>query len=175
MPKAAADFRSHPFDVDRVDVAGKDVGRKVYWKLYAIENLMRIIIHSVLTVQIGKDWWNVVADPDLKKDIAQMMRSYANRPWHSRPGKHEVYYIYLSTLTKIMTSNSAQFQPHIPDVDAWTAQLEQIRRPRNIVGHMNWLTDVDRQRIDVCHADVRQLVAKLAASATVPLIVPPAS
>src|SRR5262245_2138243 len=122
MPKAATDFRKHAFDDMRVDTAGQEVGRKVDWQHQEIEHLMRIIIHSVLTVQLGKDWWDVVADPDLKKDIAQMMRSYANRPWHSGPGRHEVYYIYLSTLTKIMTSNSAQFQPHIPDVDAWTAK-----------------------------------------------------
>jgi hypothetical protein len=84
----------------------------------------------------------------------------------------EVYYIYLSDLTKILTTHSAHFAPHIPDIAQWTARLEQIRVPRNIVGHMNWLTLTDRRRIDVCHDDVEQLVAQLAANKRVPLLIP---
>jgi hypothetical protein len=78
----------------------------------------------------------------------------------------------LSDVTKIMTNNSAQFVPHIPDVAQWTARLEQIRLPRNIAGHMNWLSKNDRNRIDLCLADVEQLVVKLAASPQLTLAVP---
>lgn len=172
MPRSASDFRSHVFDSNKVDAAGKDVGGKVYWKLYAIENLIRVVVHSVLTAQLGKDWWTTAADPTLQKDVSRLMTSYGNRPWHSTPGKHEVYYVYLSDLTKILTTNSGLFQPHIPDIDQWTARLEQIRLPRNIVGHMNWLTATDRGRIDVCHADVQQLVAKLATNPQLTLTIP---
>lgn len=172
MAKIATDFRTHPFDTKKVESSGKNVGTKVYWKLYAIENLIRIVIHSILTAQLGSAWWTLVADPKMQKDVAGMMKSYGNRPWHSTPGKHEVYYLFLSDLTKILTTNSNQFQPHITDIDQWTARLEQIRLPRNIVGHMNWLTDVDRGRIDVCHADVQQLVAKLAQIPQLTLLIP---
>lgn len=172
MPKAAADFRTYAFDVNRVKAAGKDVGGKVYPKLYAIENLVRIIVHSVLTVQIGQQWWTVAADPALQKEVTKLQQSYSNKPWHSAPGHHEVYYVYLSDLTKILTTHSGHFVVHIPDIALWTARLEQIRVPRNIVGHMNWLTATDRQRIDVCHSDIEQLVQQLAAAKKVPLLVP---
>jgi hypothetical protein len=172
MAKTVPDFRAHPFDAKKVDHAGKDLGKAVYWKLYAIENLVRIIVHSILTAQLGKNWWTVAASPGLQKDVADRMKSYGNQPWHSTPGKHEVYYIYLSDLTKILTSNSTQFQPHIPDIAQWTARLEQIRLPRNIVGHMNWLTAVDRGRIDVCYADIHQLVTKLAQNPHLSLTIP---
>ena len=172
MPKTATDFRVHPFDAKKVDSSGKNVGSKVYWKLYAIENLIRIMVHSVLTAQLGQNWWTVVAHPNRQKETAKLMKSYGNRPWHSTPGKHEVYYLVLSDLTKILTTNSNQFLPHIPDIDQWTARLEQIRLPRNIVGHMNWLTDTDRARIDICYADVQQLVAHLAKNPQLPLIIP---
>lgn len=148
------------------------MGGKVYPKLYSIENLIRIVVHSVLTAQMGKNWWTLAADPGLQKEVSKRMTSYGNQPWHSAPGKHEVYYVYLSDLTKILTTNSAQFVPHIPDIAQWTARLEQIRIPRNIVGHMNWLTNTDRRRIDVCLADVEQLVAKLAANPHLTLVVP---
>lgn len=172
MPKTTSDFRNYAFDTKRITFSGKDIGAKVYSKLYAIENLVRILVHSVLTAQLGPNWWAVAADPQLQKDVVKRMASYGNRPWHSTPGKHEVYYIYLSDLTKILTSNSAQFLPLIPDVDQWTARLEQIRLPRNIVGHMNWLTVVDRNRIDVCLADIEQLVAKLASNPQLAISIP---
>jgi hypothetical protein len=172
MAKAASDFRTKSFDVKRVKAAGKDVGGKVHPKLYAIENLIRIIVHSVLSIQIGPQWWPLAADPALQKEVTRLQQSYTNKPWHSAPGHHEVYYIYLSDLTKILTTHSAHFAPHIPDIAQWTARLEQIRVPRNIVGHMNWLTLTDRRRIDVCHDDVEQLVAQFAAIKKVPLLIP---
>ncbi len=172
MPKAASDFRSRSFDTSNVNVAGRDLGGKVYWKLYAIENLVRVIVHSVLTIQVGSNWWSVAAPPDLQKDVTKRITSYGNRPWHSTPGKHELYYVYLSDLTKILTNHSALFVPHIPDIDQWIARLEQIRLPRNIVGHMNWLTATDRSRIDVCHADIQELVAKLAGDPLLKLTIP---
>jgi hypothetical protein len=172
MPKAATDFRAYAFETSRVNFAGKDLGGKVYPKLYTIENLIRVIVHSVLTAQLGKNWWSLAANQTLQKEVSRRMKSYANRPWHSTPGKHEVYYIYLSDLTKILTANSAQVEPHIPDVDQWTARLEQIRLPRNIVGHMNWLSSTDRGRIDVCLADVEQLIAKLATDPKLTLTIP---
>lgn len=172
MPKAASDFRNHAFTTKSVHVAGKEVGAKVYPKLYAIENLIRVVVHSVLMAQLGKDWWSLAADPKLRKNVEKLKASYGSRPWHSTPGKHEVYYLYLSDLTKILTTNGAQFVPHIPDIAQWTARLEQIRLPRNIVGHMNWLTETDRVRIDVCHADVEQLVEKLASDPQLTLTIP---
>lgn len=172
MAKAVADFRAFAFDSTRIGASGKDVGGKVYPKLYAIENLIRIVVHSVLTAQLGQNWWTIAADPKLQKEVSRRRADYGSRPWHGTPGKHEVYYVYLSDLTKIMTTNSAQFVPHIPDVDQWTARLEQIRLPRNIVGHMNWLTKTDRKRIDVCLADVEQLVVKLATSPQLTLTIP---
>jgi hypothetical protein len=69
-------------------------------------------------------------------------------------------------LSKIITANSHLFRPVIPDIDQWIARLEQVRLPRNIVGHMNWPHKTDRQRINVVHADLQQLVQQLAASGT---------
>jgi len=171
MPKVA-DFRNTAFNRVSLDASGKDLGRKVYWKLYAIENLVRILIHSILTAQIGGDWWTTAADKALQGQVISRMADYRKRPWHSRPGKHEVYYIFLSDLNKIITPHSHLFKPHIPDIDTWIARIEEIRLPRNIVGHMNWLETVDRNRIDVFYADLQHLVAQLATDPTLTLTIP---
>ena len=160
MPRTA-DFRNYAFDSGRVDSSGKDVGRRVYWKLYAVENLIRVIVHSVLTAQVGPNWWNVAVDPGIQGQVRSRMAEYAKQPWHSTPGRHEVYYTFLSDLNKIVTANSHLFTPHIPDIDQWIARIEQVRLPRNIVGHMNWLSATDRNRIDVFYADVQHLSGHL--------------
>ena len=162
MAKAAADFRTLPFDLNKVDASGKNVGGKVYWKLYAIENLIRIVVHSVLTAQLGPTWWSIAVDPTTQKEVERLKRSYGKKPWYSTPGKHEIYYLVLSELTKVLTTNSNQFKPTHSRHRPVDRQLEHIRVPRNIVGHMNWLTNTDRGRIDVCYADVQQLIDHLA-------------
>ncbi|MEX0733679.1 MAG: hypothetical protein WD944_01425 [Steroidobacteraceae bacterium] len=163
---AIKDFRQFAFDPARVDAAGKNIAQNVYWKLYAIENSFRVIVHSILSVQINPNWWTVAVDPGIQGQIAKRKADYASAPWHSSPGKHDVYYAFLSDLSKIIAANSHLFKPDIPDIDAWVARIEQIRLPRNIVGHMNWPHATDRSRIDVFHADLQHLLIRLAASRT---------
>jgi len=165
MPQIA-DFRTFVFDTSRVDASGRHLGRRIYWKLYAIENIVRVVVHSVLSAQIGPNWWGVAVDPGIQAQVKGRIADYAQRPWHSTPGRHEIYYVLLSDLNKIMTANSHLFTPHVPHIDQWIARIEQVRLPRNIVGHMNWLSTTDRNRIDVFHADVQQLVGHLATSLT---------
>lgn len=160
----AADFRSQVFDAAKIDSCGKDVGRNVYWKLYAVENLLRVVVHSVLTAQYGANWWTVTVHPDTQAQVARFMSQYAKQPWHSTPGQHEIYYTFLSDLNAIITANSHLFRAVIPDIDQWIARIEQARLPRNIVGHMNWPHTTDRQRIDVLYADLQALVKHLGRS-----------
>lgn len=155
------DFRAHVWDPARVDAAGKYVARQVYWRLYAIENLARVLIHSVLTVQVGADWWQLSVDPGIQKGVTGRQAGYQGKPWHGTPGKHEVYYAHLSELARIMLTNSHLFAPVIPDIDQWILRIEQIRLPRNIAGHMNWLDAIDRKRIDVFHSDFQALLRQL--------------
>ncbi len=171
MP-TVTDFRSLTFDPAKVDAGGKEVGRRVYWKLYAVENLVRVVVHSVLSQQINPGWWQVAVDADTQKRVKKFMDQYANQPWHSTPGRHEIYYTFLSDLSEIIRANSNLFLPVIEDIDMWIARIEQIRLPRNVVGHMNWPSETDRMRIDVFHSDLQQLVRKLAAKSGFTLVIP---
>lgn len=169
MP-AVKDFRLASFDVARVRVSGQNVGKTVYWKLYAIENVMRIIIHSVLSAQIGPNWWTTAVDTDLQGKAKRFQASYAARPWHSSPGTHDIYYLGLADLNEIVRANSNLFLPLIPEVNQWIARIEQVRLPRNVVAHMNWPHQIDRNRIDVVYADIQELATQL--SSTFSLSIP---
>jgi len=168
----ATDFRLRPFDSTRVEASGKFVGRSVYWKLYYIENAFRVIINSVLSVQIGPDWWDTAVDEKIRKDAERFKRDYLSRPWHAAPGSHGIYYVHLRDLVEIMRANSNLFLLIIPEIDQWMARIEQLRLPRNIVGHMNYPSHIDRQRINVIYADCRELVEWLRSSGRVSFQVP---
>ena len=155
------DFRTAAFAAANVDTCGKFIGRSAYWKLYVIENFFRVIVHSVLSVQIGPDWWIRGVHPKLQERAQDLRREYMAKPWHSQPGKHDIYFTTLSQLNEIIRANSHLMQALIPDIDQWILKVEQIRLPRNVVGHMNFPITHDRQRIDVLYADCRALVTHL--------------
>jgi hypothetical protein len=137
------------------------VGGHVYWKLYFIENIFRVIINSVLSVQIGPDWWLTAVDPKIQARAENFKKDYLTRPWHTMPGSHGIYYVHLRDLNEIMRANSNLFLPIIPEIDAWIARIEQLRLPRNIVGHMNFPNQNDRKRVDVFCSDCESLVRQL--------------
>jgi hypothetical protein len=168
---AVTDFRAHAFDAAKVDTAGKSIGQKIYWQLYAVENLIRVLIHSVLSVQISPNWWQQSVNSTLQGKITTRMQDYAKKPWHSTPGKHEIYYTFLSDLNAILAAHKHLFITLIPDIDQWIARIEQLRLPRNVVGHMNWPHLADRQRIAAFHSDFQALIKKLAMGG-VSLIIP---
>ena len=163
MP-VAVDYRTLPFNIARIGDSGKYIGRSAYWRLYAIENLMRLLVHSVLSAQISPAWWAVAVDPKTDQKVQWVKRDYAKQPSRSSPGAHDIYYLFLPDLHKIVLANSHLFRPLIPDIDQWVLRMEDIRLPRNIVGHMNWLNTADEQLIDALYSDLRALIRKLSRS-----------
>ena len=167
-----ADFRKKQFAVKHVQQAGQYVGRTSYSELYLIENSLRVLIHSVLHAQVGSDWWTRAVAQPIRNDVERFKKQYVARPWHTKPGAHDIYYTQLKHLSEIIRSNRNHFDPLIADVDQWIAEIERIRLPRNIVGHMNYPSPNDRKRLQVFHADCLALVEKLRTSGAILLRIP---
>lgn len=165
------DFRNFHFNQPRVDRCGKFVGRHVYWKLYSIENLVRIFIHSILTAQINGRWWDVAVDPKIQRKAQNIRRQYVQTPGNTLPGSHDIYCIFLTDLSKIIGANSNLFLPVIADIDQWIVKLEGIRLPRNLVSHMNFLNQTDRQRIDNTYKEFLTLLSEIE-EAGITLLIP---
>ncbi len=165
------DFRNYSFRSARIDRCGRHIGSKLYWKLYAIENTIRIVIHSVLTAQIGVNWWTVAVDPDVVKRASRFRANYAAKLKNASPGLSDIYLVFLSDLTDILRVNSNQFLPVVPDTDNWVATLESIRVPRNLVGHMNFPSAFDRTAIDSAYSQLPTLLGHLSTN-SVPVLVP---
>jgi hypothetical protein len=157
------DFRNYSFLPARIDRCGRNIGTRLYWKLYAIENTIRIVIHSVLTVQIGPNWWALGVDRRIAAKAQSFRRSYAAKPKNALPGTHDIHLVFLSDLTEIIRANSNLFAPVIPTTNQWIATLEGIRVPRNLVGHMNFPNAYDRTTIDSAYAQLPSLLVDLTA------------
>jgi hypothetical protein len=155
------DFRKYTYNSVRIDRCGRHVGSKLYWKLYAIENTVRIVIHSVLSAQLGPNWWGVAVDSTIAKNASQARARYAAKPKNANPGISDIHLVTLKELTEILRANSHQFIPVVPDTNNWIATLESIRVPRNLVGHMNFPNAFDRTAIDSAYSQLPALVARL--------------
>jgi hypothetical protein len=166
------DFRDFSFTRSRVDACGRYLGHQSYWKLFSIENYLRVILHSVLSAQIAPNWWDSTVDPNTKKNILRVKKDYLKKGAGTSPGKHDIYYVYLSDLTKIMAITRHLMIRVIADVDTWIAKVEAVRIPRNIVGHMNFPNIADRKKIDVLHGELTTLVQKLEKTAGVKIQIP---
>lgn len=157
------DFRLLPFDSKKMGKCGKYVGRQTYWKLYAIENIFRIIIHSVLSVEMYPlDWWNAAVNADIRGKAERFRNNYLKKSWHGKPGTHAIYYIDLKDLGEIFRANANLFHSVIPEPDKWTLGIEDIRLPRNVVAHMNFPNKTDEKRIDVFYEDCMSLIDQVA-------------
>jgi hypothetical protein len=118
-------------------------------------------MHSVLLVQVPAPWWDNAVDKKLRDRVAIVKGSYATKPIHTSPGKHEIYYAFLPDLNKIILANSNLFRDSIPDIDAWIPKIEDVWIPRNLVGHMNYPNMADRRRIDRLYSELSDLVERL--------------
>jgi hypothetical protein len=165
------DFRNFAFQSSRVDRCGRSIASRLYWKLYAIENTIRIVIHSVLTVQIDSNWWNVAVDGRTTTRVLAFRRGYAAKPKNAQPGTHDIYLVFLTDLAEIIRANSHLFTPIIRSTDQWIGILESIRVPRNLVGHMNYPNSFDKNAIDHAYSQLPSLVGELTAH-PVPILIP---
>lgn len=170
------DFRTLAFDTTRVANSGKNVGGRIFPKLYEIENILRSIIHSILSTHVapGTDWWDTLVSKNIRDKADRFRADYAGRPRHSTPGRHGLYYVGIRDLNEIIRSNVSLFRSPIPDIDHWMVNIEQLRLPRNVVAHMNWLHKADRDRIEVFRQDLVGLVAHLQSTAGIRIGSPPA-
>src|SRR6266478_5917909 len=118
------DFREFSFAQPLVERCGRFLGHSTYWKLYAIENYLRVIVHSVLSAQVPSPWWNNAVGGTLRERVEVVKKRYAVRPIHTRAGRHNIYYVFLPDLSKIVLANSNLFRKIIPDIDVWIVKVE---------------------------------------------------
>jgi len=156
-----ADYRNFNWNAAVLTTYGKELGKDYYWKIYVSENTIRVIIHSVLAIQVGADWWDKVVDPGIRGTATSIRKKYLTQMPPRNPGKHDIYCTYLPNLGRILFDNKGYFYPLIPEIEKIIIGLERIQLPRNLVGHMNVLTIKDKRAITIFHKLSISTVKKL--------------
>jgi len=158
MP-SVRDFRTaSKFDIGTVSISGRYIGKIAYWKLYATENLYRVILHSILSIQLPPpDWWSSAANENIQRRANRNREDYAAQPWHTTPGQHSIYYIGLGDLNEIARATAEKLRVVVPNIDDFITRVEMVRLPRNVVAHMNFLKAADRNRVDIIYEDFKAL------------------
>jgi len=145
------DFRNKPFSIQRINSTGKQIGDYSYPKLFFIENFLRIIINSVLSIQIGPNWWGSAASPNLQKSANRIRIKYqerqALRAGHALPGNHDIYYVYFPNLIEIIREHAHHFRLVISNIDNLIADVDVVVNGRNLVCHMNYPSEYDKRKI----------------------------
>jgi hypothetical protein len=141
------DYRNYSFDKRTLLSYGKVLGRHYYWKIYSSENLLRLIIHSVLSVQINDEWWNSAVDPDIVTEAIRVRNKYLKNGYTNKIPKHDIYCIYLPMLERILSDNHDKFLYLLPQIYELIETLNSVIIPRNLLGHMNTLDNIDRGEI----------------------------
>src|SRR5260370_32377411 len=100
------DFRRYAYTSARVNRCGRSVANGPYWRLYSLENAMRVVINSVLLSQVGQNWWSTAVDPNIVKKAQKRRTKYTARPRHANPGAHDIYLIDLFDLIEILRINT---------------------------------------------------------------------
>lgn len=176
MPAAVQDFRNYSYSNDRILACGKYLGKNTYWKIFVIENLIRIIIHSILSIQYhkGSEWWDDLAG-DAKKSYERNKQRYLNQEaqLYSTPGLHPLYFVDIKDLNEIIRANKPLFVTVLSEkiIDNMLVKIEDIRIPRNIVAHMNFPNKTDRDRINVFYTDLQKII-ELVSSKTQEILIP---
>ena len=167
-----ADYRNSRWDVGVLTLYGRELGRGYYWKIYVSENIIRVIIHSILLIQIGPNWWTLAVHPTIQNDARRIRNRYLSQRPPRRPGNHDIYCTYLPNLEKIIFDNKGFLAPLLPEVDKLIIGLNGIRLPRNLLGHMNILNRIDRRSITNFHKLCVKIIKELGASPSLQLRYP---
>jgi len=145
---ATLDYRERPFSKTTLTRTGNHVGRNSFPRLFFVENSLRIIINTVLSIQINPNWWNTLISHGLKEKAIQEERKHIERITGRTPvlraGNRSIHFLLLSELINIARQNIHKFTPVLKGFDEYLIELDSFRGARNYVCHMNYPFKDDR-------------------------------
>lgn len=134
---------------------------KLYTLIHCYENSTRKFINHVLTKEIGQNWWEKVASPDMKNRVEQKKNKEIAQKWLSSRGSdnNPLFYLDWSDLLKIFRKKEEIFTPFINDIKFVELRLEELERTRHIIAHNGILpSQDDYDRIELYYKDwVKQI------------------
>jgi hypothetical protein len=121
----------------------------VYVAIASFENSVRDLITSVLSEQVGANWWEACVSEKIRTRAQQKIEEEDKVRWHVQRGADPINYTLMSDLVSIMRQNWSHFEPHIPTIEWAAGLMDVIERSRNVIMHSGMLSRTDVERIGI--------------------------
>jgi len=144
---------------------------QVYPLLYVLENSIREVIKRVMAAKHGPNWWETQLTAGKVNGVreaanARRMQETTKNSWHQRRGADPIDYTDMGQLLTIIQAKQSEFIPSvIPDLEWFTQFMRELEPSRNVLCHMNPLTELNakdvRQKLERWNQMVRQKQANI--------------
>jgi hypothetical protein len=121
----------------------------VYIAIASFENSVRDLITSVLSEQVGANWWEACVSEKIRARAQQKIEEEDKIRWHVQRGASPINYTLMSDLVSILRQNWSHFEPHIPTIEWASGLMDVIERSRNVIMHSGMLTRTDIERVGI--------------------------
>mgnify|MGYP006194174053 CR=1 FL=1 len=135
--------------LDDSHVANAQAMANVYVAIASFENSVRDLIVSVLSEQVGANWWEVCVSEKIRTRAQQKIEEEDKIRWHVQRGASPINYTLMSDLVSILRQNWVHFEPHIPTIEWASGLMDVIERSRNVIMLSGMLTRTDIERVGI--------------------------
>jgi hypothetical protein len=143
------------------DIADARKMADLYVSLFCLENSIRRHVESILSKNLGSNWWELAASTSMKKKEQDRRNNEAQNKWiPARSTLGPLYAIDWSDLVTLMRKYEQLFKDTIPDIN-FLHRFSDLGNLRNVVAH-NGVIDEPMQfkRIELAFHDwSRQLAS----------------
>lgn len=135
--------------LDDTHVANAKAMANVYIAIASFENSVRDLIVSVLSEQVGANWWEEAVSEKIRTRAQQKIEEEDKVRWHVQRGASPINYTLMSDLVSILRQNWSHFEPHIPTIEWAAGLMDVIERSRNVIMHSGMLSRTDVERVGI--------------------------
>lgn len=130
-----ANLSETPF-LDANDISKAHKMAELYIIAHCYENSARRFIESILTTEIGTNWWEIIKNKDLNDKFTSRKNKEDKEKWvNSRGIGSPLYYLDWTDLVKIIRKEEKRFIPYVNDIQWVEMRFEELGRVRNVIAH----------------------------------------
>lgn len=132
---------------------------QVYHLLFLVENCLRRFIDMVLSLAVGKDYFNkIVITQEVKKSIGSRKAQEEKHRWVRVRGDSDMFYLDFVDLGYVIKNNWTYFKEHFPD-QAWIqVKIDELYRCRCLIAHNS---DIGSHEIDVIKTNFKSILLQI--------------
>ncbi len=116
---------------------------RAYARLFLLENSMRGLIETILSSELGSDWWDIASNASMKRKHAIRIQNENIKKWApARSDFGPLYALDWPDLLTLMRKYPIHFEPYVKDIN-FLHRYDDAGTFRNVVAHNGVLREDD--------------------------------